>query len=104
MKKVTLFVALLMVISMGPAWCLSATVDRVLDNQSKSDIRPIQDTARLASMVNKGVDKSYNMATEPIKPVLDPIRKVRDTSVHASKTIVNRIWDGLTYFMPHRKK
>ena len=104
MKKVSLLVALLMVVSMGPAWCLSATVDRALDNQSKSDLRPVQDTAKLASMVNKGVDKSYNMVTKPMNPVLNPIRQVRDSSVRATKEIVNRTWDALTYFSPHRKK
>ena len=104
MKKVALLVALLMVTSVGSAWCLSATVDRALDNQSKSDIRPVQDTARLLSIVNKGIDKSYNTVTKPMNPVLDPIRQVRDSTVRASKEIVNRIWDALTYFSPHRKK
>ena len=104
MKKIALLVALLMIASAAPGWCLSATVDRALDNQSKSDLRPVQDTARIAGMVNKGVDKSYNMATKPMKPILDPIRQVRDTSIHASKTIVNRIWDALTFFVPRHKK
>ena len=104
MKKAALLVALLMVIGVGSAWCLSATVDRVLDDQSKSDLRPVQDTAKLANLVNKGIDKSYNTVTKPMNPVLDPIRQVRDSSVRASKEIVNRIWDALTYFSPHRKK
>ena len=103
MKKVALLVALLMVISATPGWCLVAAVDRALDNQSKSDLRPVEDTAKLAGMVNKGVDKSYNMVTEPIKPVLDPVRKVRDTSIHATKDVLNKIWDVMT-FASHRKK
>ena len=104
MKKITLLVALFMVASAGSAWCLSATVDRALDHQSKSDLRPVQDTAKLGGMLNKGVDKSYTMVTKPMKPILDPIRQVRDTTIHASKTLVNRVWDALTFFVPRHKK
>ena|SRR3989338_10804441 len=103
MKKVALLVALLMVVSVAPGWSLVAAVDRALEGKSKSDLRPVEDTARLGMMAKKGVDKSYDMATEPIKPVLDPIRKVRDTSVQATKDILNKTWDVLT-FASHRKK
>ncbi len=104
MKKVTLLlVALLMVTSVGSAWCLSAMVDRTLENKSKSTLHPIQDTAKLAGVLNRGIDKSYNVVTKPMNPILNPIREVRDTSVKASKTIINRVWDMLTFFVPRKK-
>ena len=104
MKKIALLIALLMVVGIGTAWCISATVDKMIDEKSKSDIRPVEDSAKLLGMVNKGADESYKAMTKPLNPVLDPVRKVRDGAIDASKKVVNTTWDALTYFSPHRKK
>jgi hypothetical protein len=103
MKKVALLIALLMVISAAPGWSLVAAVDRALDNQAKSDLRPVEDTAKIGITAKKGIDKSYDMvmkpvemAKKPMSPILDPILKVKDASVRATKTIINKTWDALT--------
>ena len=93
MKKIALLVALLMVISVGPAFCtVSATLDGVIDSKSKSDIRPVEDVAKMTGMVNKGM----NEAMKPLDPMLKPVYDVRREAVKASKTVVNTIWDVLT--------
>ena len=99
MKKIAVVLAVLMAIGAVPGWCLSETVDHFLDNRSKSDLRPVEDTAKIASTVSKGVDKSLD-AVPVLKErdkVLDPVRKVRHETVSAAKTIVNRTWDILTF-------
>ena len=93
MRKVALMLALLMVVGSVPAFCtVSTTVDGVIDSKSKSDIRPVEDTAKLAGMINKGV----NEVAKPLDPALKPVYEVRDTSIKASKTVVNTVWDMLT--------
>ena len=93
MKKMALFLVLLMVMTVGSAYCtVSTTLDGVIDSKSKSDIRPVEDTAKLAGMVNKGV----NEAMKPLDPALKPVYEVRDHSIKASKTVLNTIWDALT--------
>lgn len=103
MRKVALIVVLALVVGGNSAWSLSKTLDGVIEDQKKSDLHAVQDTSKLAGVMNEGLDKSYNAITEPMKPVLDPIRKVRDVSVRASKDILNGTWDALTYFSPHRQ-
>ena len=93
MKKMALFLALLMVVSVGSAFCtVSTTLDGVIESKSKSDIRPVEDSAKMLGMVNKGVNK----VVEPLDPALRPVYEVRDHSIKASKTVVNTIWDALT--------
>lgn len=104
MGKVALIVALALVVSVGPAWSISQTVDGVIEDQKKSDIHAVQDTAKILGVVNEGVDKSYKTVTKPLNPVLDPIRQVRDISIKATKEIANGTWDALTYFSPHKQK
>ena len=101
MKKVALFVALLMVMSVGSAFCtVSTTLDGVIESKSKSDIRPVEDSAKMLGMVNKGV----NEVVKPLDPALKPVYVVRDESIKASKTVVNTIWDALTLKSFREKK
>ena len=92
MRKMALILALLMVVASVPAFCLSSTLDGVIENKSKSDIRPVEDAAKLAGVINKGV----NEVTKPLDPMLKPVHEVKDASVKASKSVVNTIWDALT--------
>ncbi|OGW87322.1 MAG: hypothetical protein A3C35_08645 [Omnitrophica bacterium RIFCSPHIGHO2_02_FULL_46_11] len=98
MKKIALFLAVLMVFGSMPAWCLSEIVDKVIENKSKSDIRPIQDTARILGLVNEGIDKSLDKT--PIlnkrEVVLVPVRKVARETIHGTKAVVNGTWDVVT--------
>jgi len=99
MKKIAVLLAVLMAMGAVPGWCLSQTVDNFLDNRSKSDLRPVEDSAKILSSVNKGIDKSLD-AVPGLKErdkVLDPVRKVRKETVGAAKTIVNKTWDILTF-------
>jgi hypothetical protein len=102
MKKMALFLALLMVMSVGSAYCtFSATVDGVVESKSKSDIRPVEDAAKLVGEVDKGLD----MVTKPLDPALKPVYEVRDHSIKASKTVLNTVWDALTLkFMRDKKE
>ncbi|HLD56548.1 MAG TPA: hypothetical protein VJA00_02905 [Candidatus Omnitrophota bacterium] len=93
MRKMALILALLMVVSIGSAYCsVSTTLDGVIESKSKSDIRPVEDTAKLAGEINKGL----NEITKPLDPVLKPVYEVRDHSIKASKTVLNTVWDALT--------
>ena len=93
MRKLALVLALLMVVGTIPAFAtVSATLDGVIDSKSKSDIRPVEDTAKLAGEVNKGVNK----VMEPLDPVMKPVYEVRHETVKASKKVVNTVWDMLT--------
>lgn len=98
MKKIALFLAILMVVGSMPAWCLSETLTKVIDDKTKSDIRPVQDTAKILGTVDRGVDKA--MDKTPIlnkrEMVLDPARKVSREAVRGIKSIVNGVWDILT--------
>jgi hypothetical protein len=101
MKKMALFLALLMVMSVGSVHAtVSTTLDGVIDSKSKSDIRPVEDAARMADMVNKGV----NEVMKPLDPALKPVYEVRDHSMKASKTVLNTIWDALTLKSLREKK
>jgi hypothetical protein len=93
MKKIALLLAILMVASVAPVYsALSTTLDGVIDDKSKSDIRPVEDAAKLAGEINKGINK----VIEPLDPALKPVYEVRDHTIKASKTVLNTIWDALT--------
>ena len=99
MKKVAIILAVLMAIGAVPGWCLSQTVDTFLDNRSKSDLRPVEDSAKVLSTVNKGIDKTLDAVPvmKEREKVLDPVRKARHETVGIAKTIVNKTWDILTF-------
>ena len=96
MKKLTLLTAVLVVVVAMPAWSMVAAVDRTIDHTMKSDLGPVADTGRILDVTNRGITKGYDTLTGPMKPVLDPIRKVRDESIRGAKAVVNTLWDVLT--------
>ncbi|MDP3919435.1 MAG: hypothetical protein Q8R76_01330 [Candidatus Omnitrophota bacterium] len=96
MKKIAIFLAILLVAGSAPGWSLSATVDNVIDGRMKSDIHPIADAGLVLNEANKGIDTTYHAVTDPLAPVLDPIRKIRDETVRYAKTAVNTAWDLVT--------
>ena len=98
MKKIAILLAVLMLVGSVPGWCLSEMVDKVIENKSKSDIRPVQDTAKVLGVVNKGIDKSMDKTPVLSKreKVLDPIRKVERETIHGAKAVVNGAWDVIT--------
>lgn len=97
MKKIALLVAVLVVALAVPAWSMPARLDHAIDNTMKSDIRPVEDSGRILDVTNRGITHSYNFVTGPMKPVLDPIRRVRDETIRGTKLVVNTIWDVLTF-------
>ena len=97
MKKIALLAAVLVVAMAMPAWSMPATLDHAIDRTTKSDLGPVADTGRILDVANKGITKGYDTITGPMKPVLDPIRKVRDESIRGTKTVVNMLWDVLTF-------
>ncbi len=97
MRKIAMFMVLLMVMSAGTGWCLVERVDRAIEGVSNSDIRPVADTGRVLDLTNRGIDKGYHAVTDPMAPVLDPVRKVRDESIKSTKSIINVIWDAITF-------
>lgn len=99
MKKTALFVALLLVLGAVPGWSISATVDGFLDRRAESDLRPVQDSAKVLIAVNDLADKSLEKA-DPIlkhrKPVMDPLMK-------SAKYIINTPYDLIRRMIPmHR--
>ncbi len=80
-----------------PAWSMPAVLDHTIDNTMKSDLGPVSDTGRILDVTNRGITKGYNTVTEPMAPVLDPVRKVRDESIKGTKTVINTIWDVITF-------
>lgn len=102
MRKAALFLALLMVVGQVYGYCYTATVDNVLDEQSKSELHPVQDTAKMASMVNDGVNKA--MDTQPLSTMMMPVETVRKESIKGVHTITNTIWDALTFRSMREKK
>ena len=97
MKKVALLVAVLVVAMAVPAWSMPDVLDRQIDHTMKSDIGPVADAGRILDLTNRGVTRGYHTVTDPMKPVLDPIRKVRDESIHGTKRLVNTMWDLITF-------
>ena len=102
MRKAALFLALLMVVGQVYGYCYTATVDNVLDEKSKSDLHPVQDTAKMVSLVNNGVNKAIE--TQPMSTVMTPVETVRKESMKGVKTIANTIWDALTLRSMREKK
>lgn len=105
MRKTALLLAFLMVLGSAPAWCLSGTaiVDHTIDQTKQSEFRPIEDTGKILGLTREGSSKTYHAVTDPMKPVLDPIRRVRDEIVKGTKKVVNPLWDMLT-LRPLREK
>ncbi len=98
MKKTALLLAVLMVIGSMSGWAISQTVDNIAMDQTKSDLRPVQDAGYLLKAVNDGIDKGLS-AIPVIKEhhyVLDPVRKVKNESIKDAKSIINMTWDAVT--------
>ena len=96
MRKIAIFLVVLLIAGAAPVWSLSATVDNVIDGRMKSDIHPIADAGLILHEVNKGIDTTYHAVTDPLAPVLDPMRKIRDETVRYAKMAVNTVWDLVT--------
>ncbi|OGW78276.1 MAG: hypothetical protein A2Z83_08320 [Omnitrophica bacterium GWA2_52_8] len=97
MKKIACLMAVLMMVGAVPGFCgMSATVDGFIEDRMNSDLRPIEDTGRILDVTNRGIDRGYRVVTDPMHPVLDPVRRVRDESVKGVKTVTNTTWDILT--------
>jgi len=95
MRKMALILALLMVIAQGYGFAYPAAVDNVLDSKSKSELRPVQDTAKLTGIVNDGINKAIE--TEPVSTAMKPIETVRKETVKGAYKITNTLWDVLTF-------
>ncbi len=107
MKKCAFLLAVLMVVGAAPGWCLISTVDNyVVDHTKTSSFRPIEDAGRLYESVNKGIDTSLDkIPVVKLRPmVFDPIDKVVRVSVDTTKTIINGVWDILTFKSMRAKK
>lgn len=91
MKKTALLLALLMIVGPVAGFCYPATVDNILEDKSKSDLRPVADTAKMAGALNDGINQAFEM--EP----LHTIDKVRIETYNGAKKVTNMLWDALTF-------
>lgn len=98
MKKTAMLLALLMVVGQAYVFAYPATVNKVLDEKSQSDIHPVQDAAKIAGALNSGVNKAFEI--EP----LSTVDKVRIETYKAAKTVTNELWDLLTLRSFREKK
>lgn len=98
MKKFALLLAVLMVFGGAPGWAFSpmATVDGVVDQTIKSDLRPVEDSGRILHATLDGAGKTYHAITDPMEPVLKPVRTGRDYILDHTKKILNTTWDVIT--------
>lgn len=107
MKKIAILLAVLMVMGAAPGWCVLSTVDNyVVDHTKTSSFRPIEDAGLLYETVDKGIDTSLDkVPVVKLRPMLfDPIDKVLRVSIDGTKTIVNGVWDILTFKSMRTKK
>ena len=102
MRKAALFLALLMIVGQAYGWCYTATVDNLLNEKSKSDLHPVQDTAKTVNIVNKGINKA--LETQPMSTLMTPVETVRKETLKGANTITNTLWDALTLRSFREKK
>ena len=104
MKKIAIVTLVIVMAFAVPGFSMPGTLDRAIDNTMKSDIGPVADSGRILDVTNRGITKTYDAVTGPMKPVLDPVRKVRHETVSGAKRIVNFTWDMLTlkHFREHK--
>ena len=102
MRKTALFLALFMVIGQIYGLAYTATVDNALETKSKSDLHPVQDTAKMVNVVNSGVNKVIEK--QPMSTVMKPIETVRKETLKAAYTTTNTLWDFLTFRSLREKK
>ena len=102
MRKTALFLTLFMVIGQVYGFCYTTTVDNALETKSKSDLHPVQDTAKIASVVNSGVNKVIE--TQPMSSVMKPIETVRKETLKGAYKVTNTLWDALTFRSFREKK
>ena len=107
MKKIALLLAVLMLMGAAPGWCLISTVDNyVIDHTKSNSFRPVQDTGKVYETVNKGIDTSLDkVPAVKLRPLLfEPIDHVVKTSVDSTRSIINGVWDLLTFKSMREKK
>ena len=102
MRKIALLLVLFMVVAPVLGLCYPAAVDNVLDSKSKSDLHPVQDTARMASAINGGVNKV--MDTEPMPTIMKPVHTVKDETLKGAYKVTNTLWDLITLRSFREKK
>lgn len=96
MKKLVAVLAVLMLVGSAAGFC-AGTVDTFLDNRSKSEMKPISESATLVSTVYKPVSDAKDKVLKPFEPVTKPVMDV----VHKT---VNEIYNVLTFAKYRAKK
>ena len=102
MRKIAMFIVLFMAIGQVYGYCYPATVDSMLDTKSKSELHPVQDAAKMAGIVNSGVNKT--MEKQPMSTVMKPIETVRKGTLKGAYKVTNTLWDVLTFRSFREKK
>jgi hypothetical protein len=104
MKRIAILLAVFMVIGAAPGWCVISTVDNyVVEHTKSSSFRPIEDAGLLYENVDKSIDTSLDKIK--LRPILfDPIDKVVKVSIDGTRTIVNGVWDIVTFKSMRTKK
>lgn len=101
MKKIAILLAMLLVIGSVPSWAtMSATAEGFLDRRAESDIRPLQDSAKLVRYAYDGVDRGITAAD----PVLRHRKHITEPVMRGAKMIVNKPWDMLMRLNPFRHR
>lgn len=107
MKKIAVLLALLMLVGSVPGWCLVATVDNFVDTHTKdSRYRPVQDTGEMYGAVNHGIGTAFDKVPviKERHVVVDPIEKLGNDSIGATRSFLNTTWDLLTFKSMRTKK
>jgi hypothetical protein len=98
-RKIAIFLAVLMVMSASFGYCIPATLDTAIEGRKNSDLHPVADAGEMLGMVGQGVDATMDAVhsvTAPLSPVTDPIYRVKDEAVGMTKKVINTTWDMLT--------
>lgn len=107
MKKMAVVLAVLMLVGASAGWCVTPAADGFVDTHTKnSSLRPVQDTGKVYGTINHHVGTSMNKVPvlKSRSVVVEPVEKLGKESVHASKSVINGVWDILTFRSMREKK
>jgi len=95
MKTIALFCVVLLAMGSVTGFAMPDRIDALLEDQSKSDIRPVAEVSSLVYDVTNSVDKTvHNLPIIRDRDiVLEPIRNLSHAVVKGAKAVVNGTLD-----------
>jgi len=90
-----------MLIASVPAMALvHGTVDGVISDAKGTDIAPIRDAGLIVGGVHKGLHYTYDEATKPLSPILNPVHQGVGFIMDSTKLVINKVWGIFGYMNP----